>query len=261
MSCSPDNRTTPLRPLKWYKKLATEKGRLEAGAFLVEGDKAIRQIINSRPTEISEIVTAKDLPDVYRSYPIRFVSDSQFHSICSTRTPQGPIAVVNLPLDTYSAKLPENMGARVLLLEGIQDPGNAGTLIRTAAAFSYSGVILSDKTADPFSPKCVQSTSGTVLALWIRRTARYAELVSALRSRGFSLVSADLAGSEDPSVLGGSGALLLALGNEASGLSKHILDTSDHRFKIAVAQKEAESLNVSACGAICMYLSSLTRGK
>ena len=260
MSCSPDGRTTPLKPLKWYKKLATEKGRLEAGAFLVEGDKATRQIINSRPTEVREIITAKELPDIYRSYPIRFVSDSQIHYICSTRTPQGPIAVVSLPLDTYSAELPESMGTRVLLLEDIQDPGNAGTLIRTAAAFSYSGVILTDKTADPFSPKCVQSTSGTVLGLWIRRTARYIELVSALRSRGFSLVSADLAGSEDSSVLGVS-ALLLALGNEASGLSKLILDTSDHRFKIAVARKEAESLNVAACGAICMYLSSLTRGK
>ena len=246
----------PLKPLKWYQKLATKKGRLEAGAFLVEGDRAIRQLISSHPQEIIKLITVKELPPVYRNYSQRIVTDSQFRSICLTRTPQGPIAVVRLPLGTYSDHLPENIGNRLLLLEDIQDPGNVGTLIRTAAAFGFSGVILTEKCADPLSPKCVQSTAGAVLSVWLRRTGRYLELAEALKKGGYFLVAADLNGAGDPAVLGSQNKLLLALGNEASGLSKAMLNTSDYRLRIPTDRRKAESLNVAACGAVCMYLSS-----
>lgn len=246
-----------LKPLKWYKKLATEKGRLEAGAFLVEGDRAIKQIVDGHPDEIIEIVTMEELPALYRDYPVRQLTDSQFRSICNTKTPQGAMAIVRMPQDMYSSYLPENTGARVLLLEDVQDPGNVGTLIRTAAAFNYSGVILTEKCADPLAPKCVQATAGAVLAVWLRRTARYLELVEALRKSGYTLVAADLNGEGDPSVLHSRKKLLLALGSEASGLSQPLLNAADLRFKITIAREKAESLNVAACGAICMYLSSL----
>jgi len=246
----------PLKPLKWYKKLATKKGRLEAGAFLVEGDRAINQIIASHPDEIIEIITIEEPPPVYRNYSIRFVTDSQFRSICQTKTPQGTIAVVRLPLNTLSDHLPENIGTKILLLEDIQDPGNVGTLIRTAVAFNFSGVILSNKCADPLSQKCIQSTAGTVLSLWIRKTTHYLELVEALKKSGYSLIAADLNGVEDPSILCCQSKLLLALGNEASGLSESILNASNYRLKIPIIRQQAESLNVAACGAICMYLSS-----
>jgi len=245
-----------LKPLKWYRKLASEKGRLEAGAFAVEGERAIKQIADSRPAEIIEIVAANELPPFYRNYPVRYVTENQFRSISSTVTPQGILAVVRLPQDTYTEELPDHIGSRVLLLEDIQDPGNAGTLIRTATAFDYSGVILSGKCADPFSPKCVQATAGTVLALWLRRTQRYLDLIAALKKRGYSLVAADLDGAEDTSVLRCKEKLVLALGSEASGLSQNILSLADHRFRIPIAREKAESLNVATSGAICMYLSN-----
>jgi len=246
----------PLKPLKWYKNLPQKKGRLEAGAFLVEGDRAINQIIASHPDEIIEIITIEEPPPVYRNYSIRFVTDSQFRSICQTKTPQGTIAVVRLPLNTLSDHLPENIGTKILLLEDIQDPGNVGTLIRTAVAFNFSGVILSNKCADPLSQKCIQSTAGTVLSLWIRKTTHYLELVEALKKSGYSLIAADLNGVEDPSILCYQSKLLLSLGNEASGLSESILNASNYRLKIPIIRQQAESLNVAACGAICMYLSS-----
>ncbi len=252
-----DGATTPLKPLKWYKKLATDRGRLEAGAFLIEGDRAISQAIASQPDAIVEVVTANQLPPTYGRYPTRFVTESQFRSICQTKTPQGPLAVVQMPPDIYSDRLPNDAGNKILLLEDIQDPGNAGTLIRTAAAFDFSGVILTDKCADPLSPKCVQSTAGTVLSLWLRRTDRYLELVEALRRKGYYLVAADLNGADDKSTLCGRDKLLLSLGNEAAGLSKKLLELSDYRFRIPIARRKAESLNVAVCGAICMYLSSL----
>ena len=251
----PDDRTSALEPIKWYKKLATRKGRLGAEAFLIEGDRAIKQIISSNPDEIIEIVSTEEQPPFSHKYPKRLVTDRQLRSICSSKTPQGTIAVVRLPRDTYSDQLPDNTGAKILLLEGIQDPGNVGTLIRTAVAFGFSGIILTEKCADPLSPKCIQSTAGTVLSLWVRRTSRYLVLVEELKHSGYSLVAADLGGVEDPSVLQYRDKLLLALGNEASGLSDSVLNASNHRLRIPTIRGKTESLNVAACGAICMYLS------
>lgn len=256
MSHISDGGAAPPKPLKWYKKLATKKGRLEVGAFLVEGDRAIRQIIGSQPEAILEIIAIEKPPTAYHNYPLRLVIDSQFRSICLTRTPQGIMAAVRLPLDTYSSQLPENTGAKILLLEDVQDPGNVGTLIRTAAAFGFSGVIMTEKCADPLSPKCVQSTAGTVLSVWLRRTAHYIELAETLKKSGYFLVAAELNGVENPAILHRRSKLLLALGNEASGLSKSILDEADYRIRIPTVREKAESLNVAACGAICMYLSS-----
>ena len=255
MLIAPDYSNNALKPIKWYKSLAAGKGRLEAEAFIVEGDKAIKQIISNNPGEIIEILYAEELSPFYRKYTSRLITNSQLRSICSAKTPQGIIAIVRLPLDIYSDKLPEKTGEKILLLEDVQDPGNVGTLIRTAAAFGFSGVILTEKCADPLSPKCVQSTAGTVLSLWIRRTPRYIELVKKLKQEGFCIVAADLSGKEEPSVLQRQNKLLLALGNEAAGLSESILKAADYRLKITMAQRKAESLNVAVCGAICMYLS------
>jgi TrmH family RNA methyltransferase len=251
----PDDSTMALKPIKWYKSLATRKGRLEAGAFLVEGDRAIKQVISSNPDDIIEIVSIEGLSPFYHKYPQRLVTYTQLGSICSTKTPQGIAVVVRLPMVTYSDQLPDDPGVKILLLEDVQDPGNVGTLIRTAAAFDYSGVILTAKCADPLSPKCVQATVGTVLSLWIRRTSRYLELIEELKLSGHSLVAADLAGAEDLSVLQCQNKLVLALGNEASGLSGFVLNTSDYRLRVPTMRGKAESLNVAACGAICMYLS------
>ena len=249
--------SAPLKPLKWYKKLATKKGRLEAGAFLVEGNRAIRQIIDNRPDEIIEILAVGEPLPVYRNYAVRLVTESHLHSICLTRTPQGIAAVVRLPED-MDGRLPEDAGNKILLLEDIQDPGNVGALIRTAAAFGFSGVIMTENCADPLAPKCVQATAGTVLSVWLRRAAGYLDLVKALQEKGYSLVAADLNGAVEPLVLYHQNKLLLALGNEAAGLSGALLKAADYRLRIPIVREKAESLNVAACGAILMYLSSRT---
>jgi TrmH family RNA methyltransferase len=250
-----DSRTRALKPIKWYKNLATRKGRLEAQAFLIEGERAIKQIISSNPDDIIEIVSSGELSPLYNKYHERLVTDIQLCSICSTKTPQGLVAVVRLRIDTYSDQLPHNIGTKILLLENVQNPGNVGTLIRTAVAFGFSGVILTEKCADPFSQKCIQSTVGTVLSLWIRRTSRYLELIEELKNSGYSIIAADLGGAENSSILKCQDKFLLALGNEASGLSDLVLNTSNYKLRISTMRGKAESLNVAACGAICMYLS------
>jgi len=251
-----NNNEKSLKPLKWYKTLATAKGRAESGVFLIEGDRAVRQVIESHPRSIVEILTVEELAKVYKGYPVRHLTESQFKSICLTKTPQGPLAVIEMPDDTDSCDLPGDMGDRVLLLEDIQDPGNIGSLIRSAVAFGYSGVIMSDKCADPFSPKCVQSTAGAVLSLWIRRTASYMSIISDLKVRGYNIVATALSGDNPPTVLKGLNKIALAFGNEADGLSESILGISNYRCKVPIRRENIESLNVAACGAICMYISS-----
>jgi len=248
--------STPLKPFKWYRRLATKKGRLETGAFIVEGTKSINQIISNHPDEIIEILTIEEPLPVYSNYVVRLVTESQFRYICQTKTPQGVMAVVRIPVDIWSDCLPDDIGNKILLLEDIQDPGNVGTLIRTAAAFNYSGAIMSENCADPLSPKCVQATVGTVLSIWLRRTTNYLELISALRKGGYTIAATDLNGMEEPALLSRQSKLLLALGNEAAGLSTAMLNVADFRLRIPTVQEKAESLNVAACGAICMYLSS-----
>ena len=115
---------------------------------------------------------------------------------------------------------------------------------------------MTENCADPLSPKCVQATAGTILSVWLRRTNRYLELTKVLKKNDYPLITADLNGTAEPAILRRQGKLLLALGNEAAGLSKVLLKMADYRLRIPIIREKAESLNVAACGAICMYLSS-----
>lgn len=247
----------PLRPIKWYKHLLSQRGRQETGAFLVEGEKAIKQIAENHPNDIIEIVTVESSSRTFSDHPVRVVTEKQFNSVSSAKTPQGTLAIVRMPEETYTDELPEIVGSKVLLLEDIQDPGNVGTIIRTAVAFGFDGAILSGKCADPFSPKCVQSTAGTVLSLWIRRTTDHLQLADRLNKKGFSLIVADVNGTDDVRILSSNNRLVLSLCNESSGPSNELMKLADHIVGIPIDRSNAESLNVATCGAICMYLTSV----
>jgi TrmH family RNA methyltransferase len=243
-----------LKPLKWYRDLDTAQGRLEAAAFLVEGSRAVTQIIDGSSDQIIEILLTEDLAARYSRFPLRILTEKQLNSLSSVKTPQGILVVVRLPEGVYSEKIPQKTGTKLLILEDIQDPGNTGTLIRTAAAFDFSGVIMTEKCADPFSPKCVQATAGSILSLWIRRTKNYLPLIQAWQKEGYKLIAADLNGAENPETLHSFPKIMLALGNEASGLSPSLLNISDCKIRIPLNSKKVQSLNVAACGAICMFL-------
>lgn len=241
--------------LKRYKALADKKGRAASGLFLVEGPRAIRQVMTSRPEAVVELITTAEHPSPYAGVPVRTATRAQLDAMCHTKTPQGAVAVVHQPEDIYSDQLPADVGPRVLVLEEIQDPGNVGALIRTAAAFDYSVVIASEGCADPLAPKSVQASSGTVLSVEIRRTSAYLNLLRALKARGYRVAVADVRGDDAPSRLGEPERSVFALGNEAAGPTPDLLALADHRIRIPIREQRAESLNVAACGAIGMYLS------
>jgi TrmH family RNA methyltransferase len=243
-----------LNPLSWYKSLHDSKGRREAGVFLAEGVRAIAQISRASPKSIQELLYEEDdnVPRSGLAYPVRWLTQSQFKSVCLSRNPGGPLAVVAMPPDVESATLPPDRGDRILVCEDIQDPGNIGTLIRTAAALDFSGVVLSDKCADPFGPKAVQASAGTILSVWVRRTSDFRRGVKGLVNAGFSCIAADLRGTDALSGIKPK-RFVLILGNEGNGLSDESLALATHVVKIPINSRKAESLNVAASGAICMY--------
>ena len=252
---------TIVRPLKWYKSLSESKCRLDEGYFLLEGKKAIDQIFVKAPQAIEEILILSENLDSAEKYqrPIRVLTASQLHLISSVKTPQGIVALIKIPADSFTDILPSEIGSRILLLEHVQDPGNVGTLIRTAAALKYSGIIMSNQCSDPFSSKVVQATSGSLFSVWIRKTKDYLHIVDCLKNKNYKVFTADVHG--EPHVdFSTAPNHVLVLGNEGSGLTADMTARADVRFSVPIETSSAESLNVAVCGGIVMFAGLMGAG-
>lgn len=245
----------PLRPLKWYRALRTPAAQREEKLFLVEGIRAISQIYRNSPKDIDEVLVSDSATlTSHFDVPTRTIPSKAFTSLCPSKNPSGSLAVIRMPKDCHSDRLPQEPGNKVLLLEHVQDPGNVGTLIRSAAAFGFEGAILSSECADPFSPKAVAASAGTILSVWIRRTPGYFTLLEALLERNFHLAATDIRGTQRPETISPHPRkLVLALGNEGVGLSEEILNRSTTIIRLPIDSEKAESINVAMTGAICMY--------
>ena len=107
---------------------------MDAGAFIVEGERALSQIYSLHPESLQEILVDKEPPKAWKDKTAtRVLTPGQFASISKNKTPQGIAGIITLPQEYHSSKLPKQYGERILLLEEVQDPGNVGTLIRAAA--------------------------------------------------------------------------------------------------------------------------------
>lgn len=242
-----------LRSLKWYKQLEHSSVRIQEGFFIAEGARVVEQIVRTAPESVDEILVSEEfrLGVMYADKNVRTISATQMHSISAQKTSQGIIAVVKIPEHSFSDTVPGDAGGRVLLLEHIQDPGNVGTLLRTAAAFDFSGVVLSPMSADPFSQKVIQASAGSLLSLWIRRSSQYLQIVKNMQSEHYKLIAMSVDGSERSVITGEK--IIVALGNEGNGLSKEVESVADARCRIPINDKKVESLNVAVTGALVMY--------
>ena len=228
---------------------------------MIDGTRSVDHVLTHRRQSVRELLCVEETAQSYQpqssDIPIRIVSEAHMNTISPSRTPQGVCALVRIPDDVYTSKIPEastETNGRILLLEHVQDPGNVGTLIRTAAAFGFDGVIMSGLCADPFSPKAVQSTAGSILSLWIRRGNGYLQMIADLKTRGCKLTAADLNGDELQLQENRDGPRILALGSEGSGLSVDVINMSDRRVRIPISESGAESLNVAVAGGILMFV-------
>ena len=238
-------------PIKYYQDLLTGKGRKEHSAFIVEGVRQVEQFVNSDRMKIKEILSVSPL-NFETKTPVRHINSNTLDKITESKTPNGVIAVVEIPRAKNISEIA--VKGKVLILENIQDPGNVGTLIRSAAAFGFSTVILSQGCADVYSPKVIRSTGGAICNLDIISAADIFDCIEKLKNQRYKLVVADSDGEcgflpkrKDENVI-------FALGNEGNGVSDKLKSLADFVFTIPFDNSAIESLNVSTAGAVGLYL-------
>ncbi len=186
------------------------------------------------------------------------VSETVMRAVSERDAPQGLIAAFPLFLADWKTVLtdaPPAGPALWLLLDRLQDPGNLGTLIRTADAVAAAGVILLEPCVDPFDPKTVRGSMGSIFTVPLLRCARPKELLITLQARGCKITGADGYQGELPwlpEAQGLTGAVALALGNEARGLSADLRPYLTHWVRLPLPGR-AESLNVAVAGGVLMY--------
>ncbi|MBQ7769589.1 MAG: RNA methyltransferase [Clostridia bacterium] len=231
--------------IKETAALKDKKGRKEQGLFLVEGRKMAIECQKSRFVVERVFVAESYAGENPFSGEITVrVSDDVFRFLSDEKTPQGILCRVRIP-DT-GLLAPKG---RCLFLDGVADPGNVGTILRTANAAGYDRVYLTNECADPFSPKSVRASMSGVFFTEICRGDR-AEILSLLD--GFPIVIADMGGvdvfSFDPPK-----EFALVIGNEANGVSDEVKNAAAHTVKIPMRNTQ-ESLNAAISAGIIMYV-------
>jgi RNA methyltransferase, TrmH family len=251
--------------VKSAKRLTKRAFRQRERAFLAEGPQAVAEALSCGAQVTDLFVTAPargrhaDLVTMAEGagVPVYVVSGQVMEELAQTVTPQGLLAVcgfVDVPLSAITEPAP----ALVALLANVRDPGNAGTVLRTADAAGAQAVVFADASVDPYNGKCVRASAGSLFHLPVVAGARLEDAVAAMRAAGLRVVAADgRAGRslDDPDVqerLGEPTAWMF--GNEAWGLPPDLVALADEPVAVPIYGK-AESLNLAAAAAVCLYAS------
>lgn len=237
--------------IKFVKALAKKKGRSEYKEYTVEGIKSVHDAIHSNREITALYVSSTFYRETDFEYPagveLYTVSDGVFEKMCDTKAPQGILAVIKISEKPFKA----DMKRCYIYCDTLQDPGNIGTIIRTADAAGMGGVLLSRGCADLYSPKTVRASMGSFFNI-PAYTDTDAQLLKELKEAGFNLYGGTLSErSKDYREVDFSKPCVIIVGNEANGISEEVLSLCDH-VKIPILGK-AESLNAGVAAAILMY--------
>lgn len=238
---------------KLAKKLKDKKGRSKEQKYIIEGFRLIQEAFKAG-CKIDSIVVNNDgekkinqyLEQYVDSVKIYLMEDSMFSQLTSTENPQGIIAI--LEIEDKREKL---NGDFYLLCDKVQDPGNLGTIIRTAHAAGATGIILTKGTVDIYNDKVIRSTMGSIFYVPIIHDNDLSFL-KGLKNEGFNLVATSLQESKDFFNEDLSGKIILSVGNEGNGISDEIFDMADIKVKIPMPGG-AESLNVAIATSIILF--------
>jgi TrmH family RNA methyltransferase len=245
--------------------LTTRAGRERHGLYLLEGPRAIEDALargakltwlvadGAGEREVERWLAAGLVPEgsaLFRA------AEGELARLADTTTPQGVLAVGELPAEGLEA-LPEVGGEVVLLVDGVQDPGNLGTLLRTLAAVGGAAAICCKGTVDPFNPKALRGSAGTTLWLAVARGVERRAAADWCAERGMAIVAlaaggVDLFGGRSPAGPLPAGPLALAVGGEAAGLSPEILAAAAVVAGIPM-DPGVESLSAAVAGSIALY--------
>ena len=213
-----------------------------------EGYEKVRRY---RP-EIASLVTDGTMQNL-RGPACELVSDEVFQRMSDTKTPQGVLCVMEMPQYAFRDLVDEDdEELLILVLEEIQDPGNLGTMIRTAEAAGASFILADQKTADLYNPKVIRSTMGAIFRLPVVYTDDLERTLLRLSSNGVQLCAAHLDGGKSFWDVRFPGKCAFLIGNEGSGLSEEITALADTKVRIPM-EGETESLNASVAASLLLY--------
>lgn len=247
------------------ERLHRRRTREREGLFIVEGVRAaeealehgaaIRFVVRGPGLDGTEAGRALSRRLDTEGFDVSDVDEAELARAADTETPQGVVLVCEEP--GWSL---DDLGAidrsRVLLLDAVQDPGNAGTLVRAAAAFGLEGVVALDGTVDPWSTKTVRAAAGGTLQTRVVR-ASWDDTETWLEDRGIPLMAGD-AGGEDVAAVTPAPRWALAVGNEGAGPRPELRARAERLVSVPMPGG-AESLNAGVAGSILMYALTRTR--
>lgn len=238
---------------KHFKALKLKKERSLTGQYTVEGIKSVHDALLANAEIIALLVSEEFYQKTEFEYPqnidLFIISDKLFPALSSTETPSGIIAVINIK---NNSSFDFDLNKPYIYCDNIRDPGNLGTIIRTADASGFGGVILSPDCVDIYNPKTVRSSMGSFFHIPIIENKSYQEL-SELKKQGFLLFEGLLDDETiDYTKADMTKPLILVIGNEANGISPEVTNIADVKVKIPIDGK-AESLNAAVAAAILMY--------
>ncbi len=232
--------------------LKSKKARDEAALFVVEGKKFVDEAFSVSAYAFSQsFVDENDISTYEENGTCHVFTDNEFAKLSDTVTPQGILAVCN-QLSHSLEKFIKKENAFIVVGECINDPGNMGTLIRTADACGCDGIILSEGCVDIYNPKVVRSTAGSIFHLPIVANVSIDNIFDTLKLNKVKTIASHLKGLSTPYEVNLKEAVALLVGNEANGLSQFASSNADVLVKIPMVGK-AESLNASVACGVLMY--------
>ena len=244
--------STKNEKIKELVKLQTAKGRKKTGFYLLEGEHLVEEAIKEKaPIEL--IVVSSNRMEDYQylleqtAVHVLVVSEEVFQKLSMTETTQGILAAVKIE---NQAEPP--CSGRIIVLDAVQDPGNLGTIVRTADAAGFDAVVLGTGTVDLYNDKVLRSMQGSHFHIPVFQ-ADLREYLPVLKKQGVEVaVTALHRDSKDYSILQGKSDVAIVVGNEGQGVSNEVIDLADIVVTIPMFGK-AESLNVAIASALLMY--------
>lgn len=254
--------------IKEIKALHLKKNRDSEGLYFVEGIRFVNDALDNDQAIIKAVISEK-LESVKGGKELieritavcsdcSIVTDKLFKEISDTQTPQGIVAV--LEKSRYNIKNIIEEGSSVVILDSLQDPGNVGTIVRTADAAGISAVIMTKGSVDLYSPKVLRSTMGSVFHMPVFQGIDINEAIGMLKESGYKIIASHLDGRNNYFDEDLTDRCAIIVGNEANGISKETAGMADRLVKIPMPGR-AESLNASIAASIMIYEIVRQKGK
>lgn len=225
--------------IKEALSLKENKIRKEKALFLSEGFKNLEMALKN--STVKEIFTLKEIEGIDDNISQYIITEEILKKICSSKNPEG-VAFVSVKINLKPKKL-----EKIIYLDHLQDPGNVGTIIRTALALDYDLICLSKNCVDIYNEKVISASKGAIFEMPIETDVEITKY-----KNDFKIISSCLSDdSNDLEATNKPNKFILVIGNEAHGISQEIIDISDEKVKISI--KNIDSLNAAVAAGILMY--------